>query len=67
MAEIEVRDRADMLAELIACESCSAPTLLRIAGLCADCIAGIGLAADRTAYEAWRRRVSEEIERRATG
>lgn len=64
MSEVEVRDRADVPAVIVGCERCTAPALLRPGGLCADCVAAVGLAADQSEYQAWRRRVSEEVEAR---
>lgn len=60
MAEVEVRDRLDVPAWDKPCERCSSMVLLLIGGLCADCVAVIGLAVDRGEYVAWRQRVSEE-------
>lgn len=60
-ADAEIVNPATAPAVRLACERCGTPTLLRPGGLCADCIAGIGLADDRTEYGAWRERVSDEV------
>lgn len=58
-----MRDRADVPAVLQQCQDCGAHVLLRPGGLCADCIAKVGLAKDQdpAPYEAWRQRVSEQV------
>lgn len=61
MTETQARDRLDGPAVSTPCDRCSTPALLRPGGLCASCIAVIGLASDRTDYEAWRQRVSEQV------
>ena len=45
----------------VGCERCGERTLLRPGGLCPVCVAAIGLAEDRSAYDAWRTRVEEAI------
>lgn len=57
----EVRDRLDEPAEEKPCDRCRTPTLLRPGGLCAACVAAVGLADDQGEYTAWRRRVSDEV------
>lgn len=54
-------DPATCPAIRLACEQCGTPTLLRPGGLCADCVAAVGLAADTAPYWAWRDRVSDEV------
>ena len=56
-----VVDLANTPAIVLACERCDAPALLRPGGICAGCIAAIGLADDQAEYAAWRGRVEEEI------
>lgn len=60
-AEAEVVDPATHPAIILACERCTTPTMLRPGGLCADCIATLGLADDQAEYGAWRERVSDEV------
>lgn len=44
----------DRLADVVPCARCRRGSLLQIADHCADCIALIGLAEDRSEYDAWR-------------
>lgn len=45
----------------VACSRCGERALLRPGGLCANCVAVIGLTESRDEYDAWRTRVSEAI------
>lgn len=45
----------------VACERCGERALLRPGGLCAACVSVIGLAEDRSEYDAWRSRVEAGI------
>ena len=45
----------------VACDRCGERALLRPGGLCASCVAAIGLAEDREEYQAWRSRVEANI------
>lgn len=45
----------------VACERCGERALLRPGGLCPACVAAIGLADDRSDYDAWRSRVEADI------
>lgn len=60
----QVFDPDDGPARLRRCVRCLHEVLLAPGGCCADCIAEIGLAEDKTEHTAWRRRVEEETSRK---
>ena len=54
----------DVLAEPRPCARCSQPSLLWVAGRCADCIAQLGLRDDSAEYQSWKDDVRTEFGRK---
>ncbi|OZM84107.1 hypothetical protein [Pseudonocardia sp. MH-G8] len=54
----------DVLAEPRPCARCSQPSLLWVAGRCADCIAQLGLQDDSAEYRSWKDDVRTEFGRK---